>query len=159
MNTGTFAGNIGRDAETKTVGDTTVTNFSVAVSAFKNREKQTIWVSCAMWGDRGQKVEQYLTSGAKVTVSGDVDVRAYSAKDGTPKAEITCNVQRLTLQGSKGERADNDPPQTLAEKSKGAPPKDDDKGEFDDDIPFSFAWAAPLAGVLFAAHAAASYLG
>ncbi len=107
MNVGNFAGNIGRDAETQTVGDTTVTNFSVAVNTGFGDKKSTLWVGCALWGARGQKLEQYLTSGTKVAVSGDIDVRAYSAKDGTPKAEMTCNVQRVTLQGG-GERATTD---------------------------------------------------
>ena len=130
MNIGTLAGNIGRDASTKTVGDTTVTNFSLAVNTGFGDKKSTLWVGCALWGARGQKLEQYLTSGTKVAVSGDIDVRAYAAKDGTPKAELICNVQRITLQGG-GERREQDAPQTLAEKSRGRPPADD----FDDDLP------------------------
>lgn len=135
MNTGNFAGYLGRDAETKTVGDSTVTNFSIGVSTFKNREKSTLWVSCAMWGERGQKVEQYLTKGSAVTVSGDVDVRAYAAKDGTPKAEIVCNVQRLTLQGnregSQTPRQESNRAPTLAERA--GPTTDPD---FNDPCPF-----------------------
>ncbi|HXE08320.1 MAG TPA: single-stranded DNA-binding protein [Acidobacteriaceae bacterium] len=133
MNTGTLAGNIGRDASTKTVGDTTVTNFSLAVNTGFGEKKSTLWVGCALWGARGQKLEQYLTSGTKVAVSGDIDVRAYAAKDGTPKAELTCNVQRITLQGG-GERRDQDPPQTLAEKSRGTAPAVDE--DFNDPCPF-----------------------
>jgi len=126
MNTGTFAGNIGRDAETKTVGDTTVTNFSLAVNTGFGDKKSTLWIGCAMWGARGQKLEQYLTAGTKVAVSGDIDVRAYSAKDGSAKAEMTCNVQRVTLQGGGDKRssagvASNDPPRTRVP-----------TGEFDD---------------------------
>lgn len=105
MNTGSFAGYIGRDAETKTVGQNTVTNFSVAVSTGWGDKKSTLWVGCALWGERGQKLETYLTKGSAVSVTGDVDVRAYAAKDGTPKAELTCNVQRVTLQGG-GDRGD-----------------------------------------------------
>jgi single-strand DNA-binding protein len=103
VNTGNFAGYIGRDAETKALpSGQTVTNFSVAVSTGWGDKKSTLWVGCAIWGERGQKLEQYLTKGSAVSVSGDIDVRAYAAKDGTPKAEMTCNVQRVTLQGSRG---------------------------------------------------------
>jgi single-strand DNA-binding protein len=133
MNSGTFAGNIGRDAETKTVGQNTVTNFSVAVNTGWGDKKSTLWVGCALWGERGVKLAQYLTSGTKVCVSGDIDVRAYSAKDGSAKAEMTCNVQRVTLQGSRGDSENRDPPQTLAEKSNGRAPATDH--EFNDDIP------------------------
>ena len=65
-------------------------------------------LACALWGDRGPKLAQYLTSGTKVAVSGDIDVRAYAAKDGSPKAEMTCNVQRLTLQGGGDRRTSED---------------------------------------------------
>src|SRR3569832_916532 len=106
MNTGTFAGYLGRDAEAKAVpSGKTVINFSIGVSTGWGDKKSTLWVSCALWGERGEKLAQYLTKGSAVTVTGDVDVRAYSAKDGTPKAEIQCNVQRVTLQGGK-ERAE-----------------------------------------------------
>ncbi len=102
MNTASFAGFLGRDAETKTLASgQVVTNFSIGVSTFKGQEKSTLWVACALWGERGQKLGQFLTKGSAVAVSGDVDVRAYSSNAGEPKAEITCNVQRITLQGKR----------------------------------------------------------
>lgn len=143
MNFGTFSGRLGRDAATKIVGDTTVTNFSIGVSTYKSGEKSTLWVSAAMWGERGQKLEQYLVKGAAVTVGGDVDVRAYSAKDGTPKAEITCNVQRITLQGSREggeERPASAPVDTSARRdtSNGRPSSTKESADpgFDDALPF-----------------------
>jgi single-strand DNA-binding protein len=100
MNQGHFAGYLGRDAELKSLpSGQSVCNFSVGVSTGWGDKKSTLWVSCAIWGERGEKLAQYLTKGSAVTVSGDVDVRAYKSKDGEPKAEITLNVQRVTLQG------------------------------------------------------------
>lgn len=140
MNTGTFAGNIGRDAETKTVGDTTVTNFSVAVNTGFGDKKSTLWVGCALWGARGQKLEQYLTSGTKVAVSGDIDVRAYSAKDGSAKAEMTCNVQRVTLQGGKGDAERPEKTEQQKQRESAHPTKTGlpDGSDFEDDksLPF-----------------------
>ena len=135
MNHGTFAGYLGRNADLRQ-GDTpakSVANFSVAVNVGFGEKKRTLWIGCAIWGERAEKLAQYLTKGSAVTVSGDVDLRQYEKKDKTSGAEITCNVQRITLQGG-GERAERDPPQTIAEKSQGKAPAD--KGEFDDDIPF-----------------------
>lgn len=132
MNTGTFAGFLGRDAELKTVGQSQVANFSVAVSTFKGGEKSTLWVSAALWGERAAKLAPYLTKGSAVTISGDVDVRAYSAKDGAAKAEIVCNVQRVTLQGSRGEGAE----QPRQQEQPAPPAAGGDKGEFGDEIPF-----------------------
>lgn len=137
MNTGTFAGRLGRSADLRQ-GDTptkSVANFSVAVNVGFGDKKRTLWVGCSLWGERAEKLAQYLTKGTAVTVSGDVDLRQYDKRDGTAGAEITCNVQRLTLQGGGEEKAAADPPQTMAEKSRAKPPAD--AGEFDDDIPFS----------------------
>ncbi len=138
MNHGTFAGRLGRGADLRQ-GDSpskSVANFSVAVNVGFGEKKRTLWIGCALWGERAEKLAQYLTKGTAVTVSGDVDLRTYDKKDGTTGAEITCNVQRLTLQGG-GERADNDPPQTLAERSQGKAPSSAAVDDFgDDQIPF-----------------------
>ena len=136
MNTGTFAGRLGRNADLKPrSGDAgrqnnSVCNFSVAVDVGFGDKKRTLWIGCSLWGERAEKLARYLTKGTAVTVSGDIDLRQYDKKDGSAGAEITCNVQRLTLQGG-GERGENDAPQTLAEKSRGKAPADD----FDDDLP------------------------
>lgn len=108
MNTGTFAGRLGRNADLRQ-GDQpskSVCNFSVAVNVGWGDKKRTLWVGCAIWGERAEKLAQYLTKGTAVAVSGDVDLRQYEKKDGTAGAEITCNVQRLTLQGGGEERED-----------------------------------------------------
>lgn len=107
----TIAGRIGRDAETRHTGSgKAVTNFSVAVDEYAGAgERNTLWVSCAMWGERGEKLAQYLAKGASVTVSGNAGVRTYEGKDGT-RAEMTLNVREITLQGGKesGQRVGSD---------------------------------------------------
>lgn len=110
MNVGTFSGYVGRDSEAKSLpSGQKVLNFSVGVTIGFGDKKETLWVSCAMWGERGEKLAQYIVKGVPVTVSGDVTVRAYSAKDGAPKAELICNVQRITLQGKSGGKSDDRP--------------------------------------------------
>ena len=137
MNVWTIAGRIGRDAETKHTGSgKVVTNFSVAVDEYAGAgERNTLWVSCAMWGERGEKLAQYLVKGASVTVSGNAGVRTYEGKDGT-RAEMTLNVREITLQGGKesGQRVGSDTPpaRTRQAPAKEAPPADG----FEDDIPF-----------------------
>jgi single-strand DNA-binding protein len=143
MNTGTFAGYIGRDAETKQLpSGQSVTNFSLAISTGWGDKKSTLWVGCALWGERGEKLCQYLTKGSAVSVSGDVDVRAYKSKDGEAKAEMTCNVQRVTLQGGgdRGERVEPQPNREPAEKTPQQREREANSAtvdkDFDDDLPF-----------------------
>lgn len=105
-----FAGNLGRDAETRAAGGTTVTKFSVACSTGKKDETQ--WVECSMWDERGAKLAQFLTKGKTVAITGRVTARAYES-NGEAKASLEVNVDKLTLLGG-GERreprsVDDDP--------------------------------------------------
>ena len=171
MNLATFAGRIGRDAEVRQTNKDSVTGFSLAVDVGYGDSKRTLWVACSMWGTRGEKVAPYLTKGSSVTVSGDVDIRQYDGKDGTPKAELTLNVQRLTLQGSKDASRDSrggegvTPSSSPSRQEKTPQQREREKAaagdDFspDSDIPFAFHFAAPLLGLMVAAHGAASYLG
>lgn len=77
----TIAGNIGKDAETRTTRDgDKVTSWSVAVEDRSSREKGTIWFDVSLWGARGEALCDYLTKGSKVVVSGDLGKREHDGK-------------------------------------------------------------------------------
>lgn len=142
MNNATFAGRLGRDAETRQAGGKPVTNFSLAVDEYAGQgEKRTLWIDCAMWGERGEKLAQYLAKGANITVAGQVGVRTYDSH-GETRAVLTLNVREVTLQGGKQD-GDQRPAATAsrpaqqerpAQAAKPATPPADDFG--DDEIPF-----------------------
>jgi len=94
MFTASIAGNIGTAAETKSVGTTTVTTWSVAVEQRGKDGKTTQWVRCNLWGQRGEKVAPYLTKGGKVAVSGELKLMG---KDGKVFADL--EVSNVTLMG------------------------------------------------------------
>jgi len=105
MNTATFAGNVGQDPRMNSVntqsGPKSVLNFSLAVQK-RTKDQQgnyeTLWIDCAVWGDRADKLSQYITKGTKLAVSGSVDVDSYEGNNGfVPK--LTMMVNELTLQG------------------------------------------------------------
>lgn len=128
MNHGTFAGRIGRDGELRaTPNGKEVCNFSMGVSVGYGEKKETLWVDCAIWGERGKKLAQYLTKGTAITVNGDVSVRTYEGKDGT-KAVLMLNVQGLTLQGAPVERVKGG---KAPERNAPTP------ADLDDDLPFN----------------------
>lgn len=104
MNQAFFAGRLGRDSELRHTGaGTAVLGFSLAVDQHRKGEKTTLWIDCSIWGDRAEKLAQYLTKGTCVAVTGEVGIRAYEARDGGTKSALTCNVRELTLLGG-GER-------------------------------------------------------
>ena len=103
MNNWSFTGNLGRDAETKYVGESSVTEFSVAVKSGYGDKATTTWAKCAMWGDRGEKVAQYLTKGQAVGIVGELTLREYVKKDGGNGASLEVRVSDMTLLGKKGD--------------------------------------------------------
>ena len=100
----TIVGHLGRDAETKQVGSSTVTEFTVAVNHRDKKGDTTMWFSCALWGKRGEAVAQYLTKGKAVLVSGRFWVRDYEGKNG-PSYSLEVNANDLVLLGGKDDAA------------------------------------------------------
>jgi len=89
-----IAGNLGKDAVTRVAGQTTVTGFNVAVEQRGKDGKTTQWVSCSMWGKRGDTLAQYLTKGSKVAVSGELTTREHDGK-----TYLELNVSDVTMMG------------------------------------------------------------
>lgn len=132
----TVPGKLGKDAETKSVGQTTVTEFSVAtderVKVGNAWEKQTTWVRCALWGKRGEAVAQYLTKGSSVVAFGKLRVREYT-QNGEKRfsVELECDDVTLMGGGNRNERPADDRASSNSDR--------DDFGTSDDgfpDVPF-----------------------
>ncbi len=126
MKTITIAGNIGKDAETRTTqGGESVTSFNVAVEDRKgaDRDNKTIWFSCSLWGQRGTSLAAYLTKGSKVTVSGDLSTREHEGK-----TYLQVKVFDVSLMGGKADGERREP-------ERSAPPAQ--SNPLEDEIPFA----------------------
>ena len=132
MNILTIAGRIGKDAEVRATKGDPVCGFDVAVESRVKGEKVTTWFRCALWGERGEKLAQYLTKGSAVAVSGEVSAEVYQPRQGDPVAQIRIRVREVTLLG--GGSQSEDRPQRQASKPEKAEPAADPM--LDDDIPF-----------------------
>lgn len=102
-----IVGNVGRDPELKYLQDgTAVCNFSVAVSkttgSGDNRQTKTVWFDCAAWRQLAELVNQYVSKGRQVMVVGEIDVRAYARKDGTPGASLVLTARDVKFLGGGG---------------------------------------------------------
>lgn len=99
MNVLTIVGNLGRDAEVRNAGGTSVAGFSVAMTSGYGEKKQTIWVDCSLWGKQAESaLPNYLKKGQQVSVSGEMGTREYEGK-----TYITLRVSQITLCGSKSD--------------------------------------------------------
>jgi single-strand DNA-binding protein len=125
LNSCTFIGNLGSDPESRQVGDTSVTNFSIAVGWKTKNKEGTEWVRCGAWGKLGEICQQYLKKGSKVYIQGAMQTREYE-KDGIKRYSTEIRVDNMQMLDSKGSNGDQ-------QGGYQAPaPKDD----FNDDIPF-----------------------
>lgn len=100
MNNICIAGVIGNDCELRylTNGDP-VAGFSLADD--QGKDKPTIWWRASIYGRRALVLEQYLTKGQLVTISGVITEREYTNKDGVKVKTQDVRVSDLKLQGGK----------------------------------------------------------
>lgn len=105
MITVTLAGRLGKDAETRQAGNSSVTGFSVAGDTGFGDRKQSHWFNCSLWGKRGEAMQQYLSKGQEVVVIGEYSEREYN---GNKYKEL--NVLDVKLMGgsqSQGQQQNN----------------------------------------------------
>lgn len=100
---GFMVGRLGKDAELSyTKGGDPVCNFSIACKAGYGDREKTLWVDCAVWGERGKKLSEYLLKGKEIVVQGDLDVRAWTSdRDQETHANLQLTVRELSLIGGK----------------------------------------------------------
>ena len=95
MNVFTASGNIGRDAEVRNAGGTSVAGFSLAVKSGYGDKAQTVWVDCSLWGKQAESgLVQYLKKGQFVVVTGELGTREHEGK-----TYVTLRVSNVTLGG------------------------------------------------------------
>ena len=95
MNVFTASGNIGRDAEVRNAGGTSVAGFSLAIKSGYGDKAQTVWVDCSLWGKQAESgLVQYLKKGQFVVVTGELGTREHEGK-----TYVTLRVNNVTLGG------------------------------------------------------------
>jgi len=113
-----------------------VLSFSVADS--QGKDKPTIWWNAQLFGKRAESLQQYLTKGQAVTVSGTVTEREWTDKDRQKRKSMDIRVNDLALQGGRKDSAPQPAPRQAAPQQSPAPRAPsgfEDMGD-DPDIPF-----------------------
>lgn len=107
MDAWTFHGHLGRDAELRTTkSGVPVVNFSVACKRGWGDKEKTVWVECAWFGQRAEKVVQWLTKGSHLLVTGEPDVSAWEKRDGSGiGSALQCMVRDVDFLGGRSESA------------------------------------------------------
>lgn len=137
MNICTFVGRIGKDAVTRfTQAGKPITGWSLAVDVGWGDNKQTLWLDCAMFGERGEKLAAYILKGDKLGVSGELSTREYEGKTyiklDVREVELLAPKQQDRGSGASGNKG---APKRERPARAGEAPKDEIEDD-QDDIPF-----------------------
>lgn len=127
-----IAGNVGKDAELRTTqGGDSVLNFSLAVDNGKDKQgnkRDATWYDCSLWGKRATSLQNHITKGTKLALTGRPTARAHNEK-----VYLGISVDGLTFMGGGSERQqDNGGYQSDGYGAGGRPGGSD----LDDDLPF-----------------------
>ena len=105
-------GRLTRDPELRQTGSgVSVANFSVAVDRdfSKGEEKETDFIDCVAWRHTGEFVSKYFTRGSLIVVSGRLQVRSYTDKDGNNRRAAEIVADNCYLKKSKNAGAATPP--------------------------------------------------
>ena len=94
----TIMGRLTRDPELRRTGSgIAVTSFTLAVdrdfSGRESGEKETDYIDCVAWRQTGEFVSKYFTKGRMAVVSGRLQIRSWTDKDGNKRrsAEVVAD--------------------------------------------------------------------
>ncbi len=90
-------GNIGRIESRATPSGLVVAAFSVAVSSKKKGEDNTTWFNCVAFEKTAELCLTYLRKGQKVFVSGSMDEKKYTGKDGSSKTSWSVIAKQVVF--------------------------------------------------------------
>ena len=97
INVFTASGRLGNDLDVKyTQNNKCIGSFSLPVESGWGDNKKTAWVSCKLFGDRAEKLAQYLTKGSQVTVTGAFQLDEWE-KDGVKHSRPVIVVNDIQL--------------------------------------------------------------
>lgn len=82
---------------------TAVTKFSMAVTKKTKNGDQTTWYNCTAWRGLAETLSNHLKKGQMVFVQGDLNVRQYTAKDGSNGISLDVVVEKFQFAGGKKE--------------------------------------------------------
>ena len=108
----TIMGRLTRDPELRRTGTgIAVASFTVAVDRdFSGRdggEKETDFIDCVAWRQTGEFVSKYFTKGSMIVVSGRLQIRGWTDKDGNKRRTAEVVADNVYFGEAKNSNASN----------------------------------------------------
>lgn len=104
-------GRLTRDPELRRTGSgIAVASFTVAVDRdFGRDEKETDFIDCVAWRQTGEFVSKYFFKGAMIVVSGRLQIRSWTDKDGNKRRTAEVVADSVYFGESKKSTTENAP--------------------------------------------------
>ena len=107
----TIMGRLTRDPELRRTGSgIAVTSFTLAVDRdykAKDAEKEVDFIDCVAWRNTGEFVGKYFTKGRMAVVSGKLQIRGWTDKEGNKRRTAEVLAENVYFADSKSESTDN----------------------------------------------------
>ena len=134
-------GNLGKDPDMRySQGGTPVTSFSLAVGRWDGQAKAEVtdWYNVRLFGKNAENAAEWLKKGDRVQIDGRLELRKYTAQDGTERTSTDIVADGFLNLTSRDDRAN-----VLGAQQRGTPPgnRPVPTGDADpfsdlDDVPF-----------------------
>lgn len=113
-------GRLTRDPELRRTGSgVAVASFTLAVDRdFSNKEsgeKETDFIDCVAWRQTGEFVSKYFTKGRMAIVSGKLQIRSWTDKDGSKRRSAEVIAENVYFGDSKKSDSESSYPTTPAQ--------------------------------------------
>jgi single-strand DNA-binding protein len=135
MNSVSFTGNAGRDAETRFLDSgKSVASFTVAI--YEGKDRPPTWVNVTAWDKTAEIATDRVRKGVRVGVEGRLKEERWTDKNsGEERSRLTVTANRVEVMEASGEAPA--PQRSAAPQRQAARPEARIPSRFDDaDIPF-----------------------
>ncbi len=115
LNVFSFTGRLGADPTMRyTPSGSAVATIRVAMNIAKEK---TLWFEVTVWGKQAENVNQYLSKGSQVAISGRLDLDTWEGKDGNLRTTLKVVANDVRFIGSKAQASDDHVESNLVESS------------------------------------------
>lgn len=101
LNSCTFTGRLGKDAELKMIGakQTPCAVFSLANDTGFGQYQKTSWIEVQLWGTKATSLVEYLKKGSRVGVVGEFTQNDWVDQNGVKHSSWRLSANSITLLG------------------------------------------------------------
>lgn len=100
MNKVILIGNLTKDIELKTSGETNYCRFSIAV---KRKKDEVDFINCLAFGKTAELLNQYCSKGSKISIVGRLEVSQYKGKNNENITSYDVIIEDIEFLSNKGQ--------------------------------------------------------